>query len=266
MPSFAAQIESTRRVHEAATSLEIAARARIDELFNAWDSGEISGVAVRWELERVIRNAYRGSAALASAHMQKAADLPNWKPTEVFNNSYLQSLLADARRNLRDYKKSDRGEVARRRAVFRIEHGAGVAAQRGFSDGQIAAAEELEDFGVRIEKMWRANFVDNTPCEYCTALHGKRAPITGAFSETNNKLKVYGTLTGPPRHPRCRCYLVMLIVTLENAFEKIDTEVPQYTPQTLSTRDVRRMPVSLFVSIVKLLQKAVQVVGGLFRG
>lgn len=126
----------------------------------------------------------------------------------------------------------------------------------------ISSYTELQDFGFHLRKVWLANFVNNTPCDYCRALHGTEAGLHEDFPTGDNRLKVYGDLKGPPRHPRCRCYLAILIVSLENAFEALDIEKPTPVPQTMSTDDVKRMPVRVFRAIVKTLQKIVSFVRG----
>lgn len=262
MASFGEQLRAARQAHLAVSSLELTVRQQIASAFDAWERGEYSAQSIRWRLEAIIRSAYRTSAAVAAAHAAREADIPGWTPAEVFSTEYLANLLADVRRNLREYKASDRGEAARRRAVLRMQHSAGVAAQRGYTDAMIESYSELEDFGFRLRKVWLANFVNNTPCEYCTALHGTEVGLHEDFPTGDNRLKTYGDLKGPPRHPRCRCYLAILIVTLENSFEALDIETPSSPIQTMSTDDVKSMPVRVFRAVVKTLQKIISFVRG----
>jgi len=266
MAGFADQLQAARQSHLAATAIELSVRQEIAETFGAWDRGELTAQSVRWKLEAIVRSAYRSSASLASAHAQREAGIPGWKPTGVFNTDYLKALIQDVRRNLRDYKASDRGEVALRRALFRMQHSAGVAAQRGYTDGMIAAYSELADFGFRLRKVWLANFVDNTPCDYCRALHGTEVGLHENFPTGSNKLKVYGDLKGPPRHPRCRCYLAILIVSLDNALDALDIEKPPAAPQTMTTDDVKSMPTLIFRAVVKTLRRIVSFVRGGLNG
>lgn len=262
MSGFGVQLEAARQAHLAARSLEDSVRQQVAQAFSAWENGEYSAQSIRWRLEAIIRTAYRTSAALAAAHAARQSGIPDWTPTEVFRTPYLDNLLADVRRNLREYKASDRSEAPRRRAVLRIQHSAGVASQRGYTDSMIQAYTELEDFGFRLRKVWLANFTGNTPCEYCRALHGTEVGLNEEFPTGDNKLKVYGDLKGPPRHPRCRCYLAILTVTLENAFEQLDIEEPGLPATTMSTDDVKKMPNKVFRAVVKTLQKIVSFVRG----
>lgn len=262
MASFGEQLHAAKQAHLAASALESTVRQEIAATFDAWDAGQYTPQSVRYRLEAIIRTAYRTSAAVAAAHASRQSGIPGWTPAEVFNTDYLQNLLADVRRNLREYKASDRGEAARRRAVLRMQHSAGVAAQRGYTDAMVESYSELADFGFHLRKVWLANFVNNTPCEYCAALHGTEVGLHEDFPTGDNRLKVYGDLKGPPRHPRCRCYLAILVVTLENAFEALDVDDPDTPPQTMSTDDVKSMPALIFRAVVKALQKVISFVKG----
>jgi hypothetical protein len=266
MAGFQEQLQEAARAHAAASALESVVRAQIAEAFNLWDAEIYNAQTVRYRLERIVRSAYRGSAAVAAQHAVREAGIPGWTPAEIFNTDYLQSLLEDVRRNLRDYKVSDRGEVARRRAILRMQHSAGVAAQRGYTDQMISAYGELEGFGFRVRKVWLANLVNNTPCEHCLALHGTEVGLHESFPLKENKLKVYGDLLGPPRHPRCRCYLAILTVSLENALEALDIERPGQPAEFMTTSEVKSMPAKLFRAVVATLQRVVAFVRGGSRG
>lgn len=261
MASFGEQLRAAKAAHQAASALETSVRRQISEIFDQWDVGTHTPQSVRWKLEAVIRSAYRSSAALGSAHVARESGLSDWSPAEVFTTEYLTSLIADVRRNLRDFKLSDRGDTARRRAILRMQHSAGVAAQRGYTDSLISGYSELEDFGYRLRKVWLANFINNDPCDYCRSLHGTEVGLHEEFPHGVD-LKVYGNLLGPPRHPRCRCYLAILIVSLENALEALDIDRPTPAPQTMSTDDVKKMPSKIFTAVVKTLQKVISFVRG----
>lgn len=263
MAGFREQLQSAAQAHAAASALESVVRQQIAEAFNAWDSGVYNAQTVRYRLERIVRQAYRGSAAVAAQHSVRESGIPGWTPAEVFSTDYLQSLLDDVRRNLREYKRSSRDEVALRRAVLRMQHSAGVAAQRGYTDQMISAYTELQGFGYRVRKIWMANVVNNTPCEHCRRLHGTEVELHEDFPiPTKSGLKVYGDLKGPPRHPRCRCYLAILIVTLENFLEQLDIDNPGPAPEYMTSAEVKKMPNKVFSAIVKTLGRVVS----FFRG
>lgn len=264
MANFPDQIESSRRSHLAVRALEESVRLQIEEIFVAWERGEESAQSVRWRLERVVRNAYRAAAAVGVGHVSAQSGIPGWRPVGVFTTPYLQGLLADVRRNLREYKASSRDPKARRRAISRIEHSAGVAATRGYTDAVLETNRELRDFGYMVRKLWLANFVNNTPCEFCQALHGTEVGLDEDFPTDRNVLKVYGDLKGPPRHPRCKCRLVILHVRLENLFERLDPNDPRDggSTDTMSTSEVQALPRGVFSLFTRGLRKII----GFLRG
>lgn len=254
MPSFGEQIKLASAARLAASALEDLSRNQIVQAFEDWESGVLDAQTVRYRLENVIRSAYRTSAGVAYEASQRNAELPGWEPAVTFNNDYLQELLKDVRRNLREYKKSDQDEKARRRAVLRVQHSAGIASQRGYTDQTIAAYTELEDFGFQLRKIWLANFVDNVPCVTCRKLHGEEVGLHEAFPVEAGEPGVYKDLLGPPRHPQCKCKLVTLIVTLENAFETLNVDKPSDPPQTMTTDQVKKIPNGIFKAVTSVLR------------
>lgn len=274
MASIAAQLEQARESAQAATSLEAANRQQIEALFDAWDAGFINNRQIRHRLENVVRASYRASGSIAREHTRRASELPEWVPADqTFRTPYLSSLLGDVRRNLREYgtvrgrASSTEADVekARRRAMLRIKHSAGVATSRGYTDGIIQAHVELEDFGFRLEKVWLANFVNNTPCRYCRALHGTRVGLRDTFRAQvsgGRRLAVYRDLQGPPRHPQCHCYLAILIITLENALEPINIDQPEDPEDETSAEAIRNLPLAVFKAIVAALRALIRFATG----
>ena len=203
MARFSEQLRSALSAHNAVNALEARARDQIDQALDDWDAGILNAVTVRYRLERIVRNAYRGSVALAAAQARRQADLPDWTPRErVFVTPYLSSLLADVRRNLREFKQAGRTPEARRRAAFRMKHSAGVAAQRGYTDALEASAQEMQEFGLIVRKVWRANFIGNQPCPQCVGLHGAEVDVGQQFP-VGDYHAPYIDLLGPPAHPHC---------------------------------------------------------------
>lgn len=274
MASIKAQLKLAQESAEAATSLEVANRQQIEALFDAWDSGFINNRQIRHRLENVVRASYRASGAIAREHTRQAAELPAWVPADqTFRTEYLASMLSDVRRNLREYghlrKRASSTEddvaKARRRAMLRIKHSAGVATSRGYTDGLIQAHSELEDFGFRVVKVWLANFHNNTPCRYCRALHGKQVGLHDTFRAQvsgGTRLAVYRDLQGPPRHPQCHCYLAIFILTLENALDPIDIDQPEDPADDTSADAIRNLPVLIFMAILAALRALIRFTTG----
>lgn len=256
MASFAEQIAAAEAAHAAVAALEQTARARISQAFSDWENGKITDRDIRTQTEAIVRSAYRASVTVGHTHTAEMAELGAWVPqTRVFNTEYLAALLKDVRRNLKEYKKSERTEVDRRRVVLRIQHSAGVGAEQGYTDAIIAGAAELEDFGYELEKYWVANFKGNLPCKYCRKLHGTGVPLHEEFKHPGG-LKIYLHLQGAPLHPRCQCKIIVLIRTLENAFETPDFEEPDSTPAPvfMTTDQVKTIPQKIFDALRKVLK------------
>lgn len=266
MSSIAEQLEAGRIGAQASAAIDRSARAAILETFQQWDDGLITNRQIRHRLENVVRGSYRATGAVGREQAIRAGDLEGWTPAEgTFSTPYLTSLLLDVRRNLREYgtvrtKKSSTAietEKARRRALLNIQHSAGVASSRGYTDGLIAAHQELEDFGYRQIKVWMANFVGNVPCKYCRKLHGTRVGLNETFHvqiSGGTRLAVYRDLQGPPRHPQCHCYLVILVITLENVTETIDIDQPEEEKDEFSSEGVRNLPLAIFLAIIAALR------------
>ncbi len=254
MASYGDQIAAARTAHLAASSIEDQARINIQAAFDAWDGGLEDARTVRHRLERIIRQAYRASATLAAQFTSTQSGLPEWKPSgTVFTSEYLSSLIKDVQRNLREFKASPRDDPDYRRHILRLQHAAGVAAQRGYTDALIESYAELEAMGYTLQKVWLANFVNNNPCETCRALHGTSVGLRDEFKvKASDSAKVYLNLQGPPRHPRCRCYLCIIVTDLTNVGEELDVDDP--TPAApfphMTTDDVKKMPKKLFAALV----------------
>lgn len=259
MASFKEQMDIHYASRMATSALESASRNSIAQIFAEWLAGLHSNISVRWRLEAVVRSAYRTSAAVARGVAQESSDLPDWQSHEVFNTAYLQELLEDVRRNLRDFKS---GKLTSAQAIDRIQHSAGVAAQRGYTDQTIASYTELQDFGLKLQKYWVANFEDNTPCPACQRLHGTSVALKEPFQAETGEPGVYRDLLGPPRHPRCQCRLYIFTVSLENSFETPDFENPQDAPQMMTTEDVKKMPQGIYQAVRATLRAILKFLRG----
>lgn len=104
---------------------------------------------------------------------------------------------------------------AARRLAVRANAAGTTALHRGFSDAQLAMYRRYQDINpfTTLRKTWRVQAVD--PCPECAALNGTTVPIDYEFDHdaaatpTKRALPVYRDLHAPPRHPNCRCRLVL---------------------------------------------------------
>lgn len=258
-----ASLRDQMKIHEASkvatAALEASSRSSISRIFQTWESGDLTPSSVRYRLEGVIRSAYRASAGVARGVALESSGIEGWKTQEVFNTAYLQDLLEDVRSNLRKVKS---GELTRSQAISRMEHSAGVAAQRGYTDQIISSYSELEDLGMVLRKYWVANFENNTPCPACVRLHGTSVGLNESFRAETGEPGVYRDLVGPPRHPRCQCRLFIFIKTLETSFEEPNFEKPQDAPSLMTSAEVRRMPWSILKAVLATLRAILRVVRG----
>lgn len=268
MTSFAAQLRAAKSAHLAASAVEAVARQQIEVAYNDWEAGLLDARTVRYRLEAIIRSAYRSSANVAIAHTAAQSGLPGWKPSgTVYRTEYLEALLKDVRRNLREYKQSDRTDTDRRRHVLRTQHSAGVGAQRGYTDALIESYAELEAYGYQLRKVWLANFEDHVPCPSCSSLHGKGVGLREEFKvKASDSSKVYLNLQGPPRHPRCQCYLCVLVVDLDNVQDPLDVDQPKPSRTTMTTDEVKALPSKVFTAVVKSIKLVKQYLKGKFNG
>lgn len=260
MPSFGTQIQAAQAAHLAVDAIESQAVQAIQNAFSQFDARLLTKQSIRHQIEATIRAAYRSSASIAANATASASDLPGWTPAPVFNTDYLQNLLKDARRNIAAYKKAEPGSPAQRKAVLNVQLGAGVAAERGYTDQNIAGYGELEDFGYQTIKLWMANYVNHTPCPICNDLNGTQIGLHDDFSAPPGSGKVYLNLQGPPRHPRCQCKIVILVKTLENAFDSVNLDHPGSVPQMMSTDQIKKIPKAFLQSIIAVLKSIIAAV------
>lgn len=256
MTAYSQQLQANKVAHAAADALESSAMSAISLAFLDYENGILNRQQIRHKLEAIIRSAYRTSAAIASQATTTAAGLPGWTPTPVFNNEYLQSLLSDVRRNLRTYKADP---TSQRRALLNVQLSASVAAERGFTDQTVSGYTELKDFGYKLLKIWVADYTTGEPCAVCDSLNGETISVDEHFPSPHGTGKVYINLQGPPRHPRCRCRIVVLIQSLENLFEQIDLQQPGITLATpmLSTKQIQKSTSGIISSVKKVLRSII---------
>jgi hypothetical protein len=106
------------------------------------------------------------------------------------------------------------------RAVARLRVRASAttvtALHRGFSDAQLAAHADYRSVNpfIPLSKRWQVTAAD--PCPACAALHGQTVPLSEEFDHRAGATahyrppRVYRDLHAPPRHPNCRCRLILV--------------------------------------------------------
>lgn len=138
----------------------------------------------------------------------------------------LEALLSDARGNgararqrfLDAILNGRREEIARRLMPLvsdlrnRAYAGITVAETSAFNAHKEALLDQAaREQGVVIRKMWITRFGPGT-CAMCASLHGTVVGLAEDFPEGLSFGRVYpawGPFKGPPRHPNCRCVIVL---------------------------------------------------------
>lgn len=147
-----------------------------------------------------------------------------------------------------------RTEVDReaRRLANRVAAGVTVATNRAYTDAQIAAYRAVADVtpGLVARKLWVADLTGNV-CPVCAALHGTVISVDEVFSGTvtfgaGNPPPVYQDLIGPPRHPFCRCRIVVHLeqvgedgpAAMRAQAQEVATRTPGLAPRSETSPDL----------------------------
>lgn len=218
---------------------------------------------------------------------------------------YLRWLLADVERSYSSLsllraeirvawlssEGADRADAVRRAIMdhasglaLRNRLSAEVAAVAARTEAQLASGEQRELAGERVFKQWlcRTSPPDPQTCHWCRALHGMIIPLGEDFPAGEPvDLTGHGRLThppkwyrkilrGPPRHPRCRCRIVIItsLPDSEVSSEVSSQGTPGSVPATttggfLAAADIRAMPESRYQAALHFVEAAVHELGQL---
>src|SRR5262245_50763507 len=99
--------------------------------------------------------------------------------------------------------------------ALRARAGVDVSGKYAASAEKVAALEQAEqEQGIGLYKVWVTRFGPGT-CRFCAALHGRRRNLHQAFPSnaalgSGPALATWGGPLGhPPRHPNCRCRVIL---------------------------------------------------------
>lgn len=147
-----------------------------------------------------------------------------------------------------------------RRLSARAQAAASVVVTRAHAEAQLETyrAYQEQNPGQVLRKRWVALSVH--PCPACRALHGTEMALDEEFDHTASTSqafslpRVYFNLLCPPRHPRCRCRLVLVSISaiVEKIEEAVKAPLPGYG--YLTTEEVRSMTPSKYRSLVRFLK------------
>jgi hypothetical protein len=263
-------------------------------------SGSVTAVLSRPDVTEVLQQALDSARELAQDAVRQA-----WGGGP--EAQYLQWLLSDVERSYLSLSLL-RAEVrvawlsaepgTRASAVSRavMDHAAGLALRNRLSaevaavaartEAQLASGEQRELAGERVWKQWlcRTSPPDPQTCHWCRALHGMVVPLgedfpagdpvdlTGHGRLTHPPRLYHGILRGPPRHPHCRCRIVVTtsLPGGEASSEAHGSQEPPVPvtrtaahPGFLAAADIREMPEARYQAVLHFAEAAVHEFGQL---
>jgi hypothetical protein len=108
---------------------------------------------------------------------------------------------------------------------------------------EAAIASAAAQWTGAVHKLWVARFdLETPPCPLCVRLHGTHVPVADDFHVPDAEPTPYlGKLARPPRHPRCRCSLVLYLPTkMDSDSGPTPLSMMQYANQVLEIADLPR--------------------------
>lgn len=257
MTSFSEVLDLARTARDALNALEDTSREHMFSHFGKFENGLMSYGELRVEILRQARAGFLSSGVLANEHIKSLAtraSLPEIKLPLLHTAPVLEGVLKDIQKNLEVFRDSERNETSLRRLRFRSWLSVQAAVRRGFTENQLASARALKAQGAALHKVWLANFNNNTPCATCRALHGVEVELEEEFPHGDSKSpRVFFGLFGPHRHPNCKCFMLIFVVTLEDT--SFVPEPPIVTEEKFMTsRDVRRLPRAVYRAVLATLR------------
>lgn len=263
--TFSEVLDLAQSTAEALDALDDTSDARVLSFFARLENGLMTVAELRSELLKQARAGFVTAGSLAYESVKVVADresLPPLTLPPLRDAPVLQHVLLDLQKNVTAYAESERTEKDFRRLRFRARLGVQTALRRGFAENQIAASRELQAHGASLRKIWLANFKNNAPCSTCMELHGTEVSLAEDFPHGDaHSPSVFLGLQGPPRHPNCRCYMLVYVTTLESTIKSPDT-VPGVSDQYMNSRDVRKLPRSVYTAVVTTMR----IIAGKLKG
>lgn len=255
-----------------------AASAAADRLASAWEGAPASGFAAAQQ-QRLASVWEVAPAAFAAAARRAWESIPQRTFTVGVDTPGTNPVVetADARAHAISSLLHDTISGLALRSQLAVDvAGTRVATEQVLAEGALRQAA-----GEALEKEWVAH-LDHRTCMWCRELHGTRAglheeflhgqPVALPHQRTRHVATpagvaryhmgigspiilthppaVFHDLLGPPRHPRCRCYLRLVPAggTGQGA--------PPAEPQYISSEDIRAMPEQQYHHLTAFLRAA----------
>lgn len=252
MTSYENQLSLALGYHNSVDALQNVALNELQGELNRYLSGEIDIGQLKERLKATLTGVFQASSELGDQHVSRQLGVVGWRRfSKAEKSAYLFKLKEDVRRNLNEFVKADSNE--RRKIAMHLGMSFSNAAQKGYNESIQEGSLELETSGFEVVKVWKANFIDNDPCDECRKLHGTQIKIDQEF-EIPNSMKYADSYT-PPLHPRCKCKIIFIVSDLSNP-NKFELDAPDSTEKdSLTTQEVKEMKPSFFDKIVQGFRK-----------
>lgn len=142
-----------------------------------------------------------------------------------------------------------------------------VAGSRSHTETVVEEALRRYQAGEDIWLEWRSQLVPGVTCPWCWALHGHRVrpgqeyPHPGQAGRRRPPRLYQGVLHGPPMHPNCRCWLVIVTSSGDPA-----PEAPEPPPaEFVTSTDIAAMPEEKYSGLLAFLKAALHELGQLLK-
>lgn len=199
---------------------EVAAEIR-PGLMDLYGMAGKEAMALMWELseiDAVYESPFKPSQSLlerTSALIDRAAKKVSETNSELIGGIIRDGLAAE--KTQQEIAQAIDDAFNNQIESWRSERLARTEVVRISNLGEQDSVQQWGDFvGATVTKTWRTNSPE--PCEFCTALNGKKVSVGGLFLGQNGKLlgtdgsvftNTYDDLETPPIHPNCACSVTM---------------------------------------------------------
>lgn len=144
-----------------------------------------------------------------------------------------------------------------------------VAGSRAHAESVTQEARRRYEAGEDIWLEWRSQLIPDVTCPWCWRLHGQRVRPGQQFPHPSQigrrkPPRIWGgMLHGPPLHPNCRCWLVIVTGSGAEAPEEPAPEPP--AEQFISSTDIAAMPEEKYHGLLAFLRAALHELGQMLR-
>lgn len=207
--------------HLATRVVKAKATAQDESAFQQAAFKELSGAAVKHSA--VLKSAHRAGAITGRHHAKQeiasyglkvpVVPITDTSPYTAAAKEALSTSTDAALGKVYDAASPEEARGHAKELVRRAAVAAAVVANRAYTDQQLAMYKQtaLANPDKTFEKVWATN-PNSDPCPECIALDGTSVGLWDEFPFTKDLAVFQNDQSGPPRHPNCRCRLVLRVV------------------------------------------------------